>query len=79
MVIASLPRSEGMPTTAVESIASETPVVATDVASVPEVVIDGVTGVIVPSCDADALAAATLELAGDPQSCARSAPTVVAG
>lgn len=67
MLIASLPRSEGMPTTALESMACETPVVATDVASVPEAVLDGVTGAIVPSRDAEALAAATLELAGDPQ------------
>ena len=49
-----------MTTTAVESMACETPVVATDVGSVPEIVIDGVTGTIVPPRDPEALAAATL-------------------
>ena len=67
MLIASLPRSEGTTTTALESMACETPVVATNVASVPEVVINGVTGTIVPACDSEALAAATLALADDPR------------
>jgi glycosyltransferase involved in cell wall biosynthesis len=66
MMIASLPRSEGMPTTAIESMACETPVVATDVASIPEAVLDGITGVLVPPCDSEALADAALALANDP-------------
>jgi glycosyltransferase involved in cell wall biosynthesis len=67
MLITSLPRSEGTTTTALESMACETPVVATNVGSVPEIVIDGVTGTIVPPCDSEALAAATLALADDPR------------
>lgn len=66
MVIASLPRSEGTTTTAVEAMACETPVVATNVASVPEVVVDGLTGVIVPPCDGNAIAEAALSLINDP-------------
>ena len=66
MVIASLPRSEGTTTTAVEAMTCETPVIATNIAALHEVVIDGLTGVIVPPCDADAIAEATLSLLGDP-------------
>jgi glycosyltransferase involved in cell wall biosynthesis len=66
MLITSLPRSEGWTTTSVESLACETPVVATDVGSVSEIVIDGVTGTIVPPRDAQALATATLMLIEEP-------------
>jgi glycosyltransferase involved in cell wall biosynthesis len=66
MLITSLPRSEGTTTTALESMACETPVVATNVGSVPEIVLDGVTGTVVPPQDSEALADATLALAGDP-------------
>jgi glycosyltransferase involved in cell wall biosynthesis len=48
-------------------MACETPVVATDVASVPEVVVDGETGVIVPPRDSGAIAAAALALIHDPE------------
>jgi glycosyltransferase involved in cell wall biosynthesis len=71
MLITSLPRSEGTTTTALESMACETPVVATDVGSVPEIVADGLTGRIVPPGDPGALAAATVSLAADPELLAR--------
>jgi glycosyltransferase involved in cell wall biosynthesis len=64
-VVASIPNSEGTTTTALEAAASGTPVVATAVGAVPEVVEDGVTGLVVPPLDPDALAAATLRLAED--------------
>ena len=48
---------ENFPHGVVESLAVGTPVVATDVGGVAEVVQDGVNGVLVPSGDADALTA----------------------
>ena len=65
-LITSRPRSEGISTTAPESLACEVPVVATDVGSVREVVRNGVTGVIVPPDSPEALARETLRLAADP-------------
>lgn len=64
-LITSVPRSEGTTTTAMESFACGTPVVATEVGAVAEVVEDGVTGLVVPPLDPEALAAATLKLARD--------------
>jgi hypothetical protein len=71
MLITSLPRSEGTTTTALESMACETPVVATAVGSIPEIVMDGSTGKIVPPADAEAIASAALALAEDPDSVRR--------
>ena len=47
---------ENFPHTAVEALAVGTPVIATAVGGVPEVVIDGENGLLVPAGDADALA-----------------------
>ena len=47
---------EGMPVVVLEAMASATPVVATSVGAVPEVVSDGVSGLIVPPHDHEALA-----------------------
>jgi glycosyltransferase involved in cell wall biosynthesis len=66
-LLTSRPRSEGTTTTALESLACEIPVVATDVGAVREVVRDGVTGQVVPADAPDALAAATLGLVSDPE------------
>lgn len=49
---------EGFPFTIIESMAACNPVIATSVGGVPEAVIDGETGIIVPPRDADALCAA---------------------
>ena len=58
--------SEGTTTTALEAQSCGVPLVATRVGAVHEVVADGVTGVLVPPEQADALAAATLALLDDP-------------
>jgi glycosyltransferase involved in cell wall biosynthesis len=58
-------RNEGTTTTGMEAAACGVPVVATDVGAVREVVTDNVTGMIVPLCDAVALASATLRLLND--------------
>ena len=57
--------NEGMPVTLVEAAHVGTPVVATDVGSVAEVVRDGSTGLVVPA-DVDALTAAVATLLDDP-------------
>jgi glycosyltransferase involved in cell wall biosynthesis len=64
-VIPSLEEGFGIP--AAEAMGCEAPVVATDAGGLPEVVADGVTGLIVPKGNADALAAAMDRLLGDPQ------------
>ena len=61
-LITSVPRSETSTTTAPESMACGVPVVAANVGALAEVVEDGVTGLLVPPRDPDALAAATLRL-----------------
>ena len=57
---------EGFGLTALEAMAARRPVVATRFASLPEVVDDGVTGLLVPVHSVDGLRAALLELAKDP-------------
>lgn len=56
---------EALPTTLIEAAACATPAIACDVDGVPEVVIDGQTGLLVPVHDPPALAEATLRLLGD--------------
>lgn len=58
---------EGISNTILEAMASGLPVVATAVGGNPELVSDGTTGRIVPSDDIEALAAALVALARDPQ------------
>ena len=57
--------SEGFGLAALEAMAAGKPVVASSVGSLPEVVDDGVTGVLVPASSADALASALVGLARD--------------
>ncbi len=65
-LITSLPASEGRTTTAPEAMACGVPVVTTDVGAVSEVVEHGLTGLVVPPLDPDALAKGTLRLLTDP-------------
>ncbi len=58
--------SEGSPNAVLEAMAAGLPVVATDVGGLPEIVIDGESGILVPPGDSGALAAAVRELLDDP-------------
>lgn len=60
-------RWEGLPIVILEAMAAGLPVVATDVGGVAEAVEDGVTGIVVPAEDPDALALALERLAQSPQ------------
>jgi len=64
LVMPSLEEGFGIP--AAEAMGCEAPVVATDAGGLPEVVEDGITGLIVPKGDADAMAAAIDRLLSDP-------------
>jgi glycosyltransferase involved in cell wall biosynthesis/2-polyprenyl-3-methyl-5-hydroxy-6-metoxy-1,4-benzoquinol methylase len=57
--------SEGLPITILEAMARRLPVVATTAAGIPEAVVDGETGVLVPEGDHGALAAALVRVLGD--------------
>ncbi len=57
--------NEGTPAVAIESLAAGTPVVATDVGGVSDVVADGIDGILVPDGDVEAIAAALERLARD--------------
>ncbi len=58
-------RLEGMPMSVIEAMHAGVAVIATDVGSVREVVSDGVSGLVVPPDDADALAKAISRLLDD--------------
>jgi glycosyltransferase involved in cell wall biosynthesis len=63
--------NEGTPVTAIESLASGCPVVATLVGGVPDVVRDGVDGFLVEPVDLEAIADRLARLAADPELRAR--------
>lgn len=56
---------EGFPNSMLEAMAMALPVIGTPVGAIPEVIEDGVNGLLVPVSDPDALLEATLTLAGD--------------
>jgi glycosyltransferase involved in cell wall biosynthesis len=64
LVFPSLPR-EGMPWVVLEALARGVPVVATRVGGIPEVVRDGVEGLLVPPGDSEAIARAVTALLTD--------------
>ena len=57
---------DGLPNVALEAMAAGRPLVATDVGGLPELVRQGITGVLVAEKDPSALADGILELARDP-------------
>jgi glycosyltransferase involved in cell wall biosynthesis len=65
VVLSSL-NKEGLPNVLLESLAMGVPVVSSRMAGVPECVIEGETGVMVPPGDADALADAIAGVSADP-------------
>lgn len=64
-VLANTSLSEGVSVSLLEGMACGVPVVATGVGGTPEVVVDGVTGLLVPSRDSGAVAAAFRSLLSD--------------
>ena len=57
---------EGFPNALVEAMTAGSPVIATAVGGMPELVEDGVTGLLVPPQDIQALSKAMVRLADDP-------------
>lgn len=62
---------EGQSVVLLEAQASGLPVIASRVGGMPETMLDGVSGLLVPPRDPEALAAALRQLAGDPDRCRR--------
>jgi colanic acid/amylovoran biosynthesis glycosyltransferase len=58
-------KMEGLPVVIMEAMAAGTPVVASAISGIPELVEDGITGFLVPERDPPALARAITRLAGD--------------
>ena len=59
-------RREGLPRAVIEAMAYRVPAIVTDCGGSPELVVDGVTGLIVPPGDASALNAAIRRMHADP-------------
>jgi sugar transferase (PEP-CTERM/EpsH1 system associated) len=59
-------RSEGLSNTILEAMATGLPVVSTDVGGARELVVEGITGLLVPPADSESLASAIASLAEDP-------------
>jgi glycosyltransferase involved in cell wall biosynthesis len=63
--------TEGLPNAVLEAMVAGRPVIASRVGGVPELVVDGETGLLVPPADPDALARAIIALLDDPDLRAR--------
>jgi glycosyltransferase involved in cell wall biosynthesis len=64
---------DGLPQMLMEAMACGLPAVSTDLVGIPDLVIDGATGLLVPPEEAEALADALMRLARDPALAARLA------
>jgi glycosyltransferase involved in cell wall biosynthesis len=58
--------TEGFPNNVLEAMCASLPVVAASVGGIPEMVVDGQTGLLVPARDPEGMAGALLALAHDP-------------
>ncbi|MEM4188093.1 MAG: glycosyltransferase family 4 protein [Candidatus Hadarchaeum sp.] len=67
--------NEGTPVSAIEAMASGCPVVGTSVGGLPDIILEGETGYLVPPRDPEALAAAVLSLLQDREIAARMGQT----
>jgi len=65
-VVTKTGKKEGIPVALMEALATEIPVVSTQISGIPELVVDGVTGWLVPERDADSLTQALVEVYEDP-------------
>ena len=59
-------RREGIPVVCMEAMAGGAPVVASAISGIPELIDDGINGLLVPAGDSGALAAALARLQADP-------------
>src|SRR5690606_24547218 len=64
-------RQDGLPLVCLEAMAAGCPVIASDAGGLPEVVEDGVTGRVIPSCDVPALASALEQIVKHPEQARR--------
>ena len=62
---------EGFGLVILEAMSKRVPVIATKISAIPEVVVDGETGFLIPPCDSTALAEAMQQLIQDPALCAQ--------
>jgi len=65
-------RAEALPYALLEAMAAGVPVIASAVGAIPDVVVDGVHGALVPPRDPQAIARAIVKLAADPDLLARA-------
>src|SRR5512136_1892018 len=63
--------TEGLGTSLLDAMAAARPIVATTAGGIPEAVVDGETGLLVPTRDAHGLAEAMITLLGNPAECER--------
>jgi glycosyltransferase involved in cell wall biosynthesis len=59
--------NEGFPRTAIEAMAAGKPIIATNVGGTPEAIIDGETGILVPSKDIESMTSALVNMVDNPE------------